>query len=58
MLCNLHMTGRTVYTDNAVMTSGAVQKTVNAPLALANGMYMVSIIVNGQSYKAQLIIEK
>ena len=51
----LDMTGKTVYTGNAVMNNGSIQKTITAPSILANGIYMVRVIVHAQAYKTQLV---
>ncbi len=54
----IDMTGKTVYTENAVMNNGALQKTVAASSVLANGIYMVRIIVNNKIYKTELVYAK
>src|SRR6266498_5516988 len=54
----MDMTGKTVYSENAVMINGTIQKTVTASSVWANGIYIVRIIVNNKIYKAQLVYEK
>ncbi|MEO7397000.1 MAG: hypothetical protein ABIW84_00395, partial [Ilumatobacteraceae bacterium] len=49
---------KTVYTENAVMNSGALQKTIIPPPTLANGLYIVRLIVNDKIYITQLVYEK
>ena len=50
--------GKTVYTDNAALNNGAFQKTIATPASLANGLYIVRVIVNEKTYMAQLVFEK
>ena len=54
----IDITGKAVYTGNAVMNYGALQKTVTASSVLANGIYMVRIIVNDKIYKTPLVYQK
>src|SRR6266496_3722202 len=46
----MDMTGKTVYTENAVMINGTIQKTVTASSVWANGIYIVRIIVNNKIF--------
>lgn len=50
--------GKTIYTDNAALNSGTFQKTIVTPAALANGLYIVRVIVNEKTYMTQLVFEK
>lgn len=52
------MVGRTVFTDNTAMNNGSFQKTISTPAALANGLYVVRVIVNEKTYMTQVIAEK
>ncbi len=54
----IDMTGKTVYSENTVVNNGTLQKTITVSPALAKGMYMVRVVVNDKTYKAQLIYEK
>lgn len=50
--------GKTIYTDNAALNGGAFQKTIATPAALANGLYIVRVIVNEKTYITQLVFQK
>ena len=50
--------GKTIQTENAEINNGTLQKTVNASSVLANGLYMIRIIVNDKIYKTELMYAK
>ncbi len=54
----IDLTGKTVYSENATINNGVLQKNVSLSSSLANGLYMARIIVNNKTYKAQLVYEK
>ena len=54
----MDITGKAVYTENAAMNNGALQKTVTPSSLLANGIYMVRIIVNDKIYRTPLVYAK
>jgi hypothetical protein len=54
----IDMTGRGVQSENAVVNSGSLQKTIIASPSLAQGVYIVKILVNDKVYKTQMVLAK
>jgi hypothetical protein len=54
----VNMMGKTVYTDDAEMGNGLLQKTIFTPSSFANGLYIVRVIVDDKLYKTQLIFSR
>jgi hypothetical protein len=54
----IDITGKTVQTEDAVINSGVLQKTINASSTLTKGIYMVRIVINDQVYKTEMIYQK
>jgi hypothetical protein len=53
-----NMLGRTVQTETADVIDGSLQKTIDASPALTKGIYVVRIVLNGNTYKAELVYTK
>jgi hypothetical protein len=51
----MDMTGRTVHVESAVIIKGWVQKPITLPPTLDNGVYMVTVRVNNEVYRAKLV---
>ena len=54
----MDIAGRVVQTETAWMHKGSIKQSVTASTALANGMYMVSVIVNKKTYINRLVYQK
>ena len=54
----VNMIGKTVYTEDAEMGNGLLQKAISTPNSFPNGLYMVRVIVNNKVYKTQLIFSR
>lgn len=54
----VNMMGKTVYTEDAEMGNGILQKTITTPSSFANGLYIVRVIIDEKLYKTQLIFAR
>jgi len=54
----VNMMGQTVSTENGSISNGRLQKNISMSSSLAQGIYLVKIIVNGKIYVAKLIYAK
>ncbi|NVO19855.1 MAG: T9SS type A sorting domain-containing protein [Bacteroidetes bacterium] len=52
----VNMMGKTVYTEDAEIGNGLLQKTISTPSAVANGIYIVRVIIDEKLYKTQVIL--
>jgi len=52
------VTGKTVQTENTQINNTGLQKTIHASTSFVKGMYIVSILVNDNVYKTEMMFEK
>ncbi len=53
-----NMMGKMVYTDDAEVADGVLQKTITTPNSFANGIYIIRVIIDDKLYKTQLIFSR
>jgi hypothetical protein len=54
----IDMTGKKVLSENAVLNDGSLQKTIIASPSLAQGIYIVRVIMNDKVYKTEMVLAK